>query len=140
MCCSRNQCSDNSVLLYRQEGHKMEVAVDSTFMSTSPISPFSLALTTLSNQHIVGRLIVRQLKRRRRILNHVYHSLCQGTIPILTLPKSQLNVALFQLFNQQANVINIVIIRWGVLILSGGCRKFRRSLLCMALQVVTMIE
>jgi hypothetical protein len=121
LCCSRNQCSDNSVLLYRQEGHKMEVAVD--LLHQFP--PISLALT-LSKQHVVGRLIiVRQLKGRRRILNHVYHSLCQGTVPILTLLKSLLNVTLFQLFKRQANVINIMIIRWGVLILSGGYRTFR---------------
>ena len=129
MCCSRNQCSDNSVLLYRHKGHEMEVAVDSTSCLLHRFPPISLALTTLLNQHIVGHL---GLQRRRRILNHVYHSLCLGIIPILTLLKSLLDVALFQLFKRQANVINIVIIRWVVLILSGGCRKFHRSLLCMA--------
>jgi hypothetical protein len=66
---------------------------------------------TLSNQHIVGLLIiVRQLKERRRILNHFYHRLRQGTIPIFTLLEIVLHVALFQLLRGQANIINIIIV------------------------------
>jgi hypothetical protein len=55
-----------------------------------------------------------------------------GTVPILTLLKSLLDVTLFQLLKGQANVINIMIIRWGVLIFSGGWCKLCCSLLCMA--------
>ena len=66
-------------------------------------------------EQVVGCLIIaRQLKGRRRILNHFYHCLCQGTVPILTLLESLLHVALFQQQRACGNkYVPTYVLTWG---------------------------
>jgi hypothetical protein len=57
------------------------------------------------------------------------------------LLKSLLNVTLFQLLKGQANVINIMIIRWGVLIYSlVDAASSTNFFFAWPARVVTMIE
>ena len=121
--CKSNVVSQGVVLnttveqIYRLGEDNCNDGLDAIFALL--IIPFSLSNTV--NGLVI---VIRGLEQRQRILNHLNHCLGQGTILILTLLKSPCDVALFQLLKGQASVINIMIIRWGMTILSGGCCKF----------------
>jgi hypothetical protein len=73
--------------------------------------------------NLISAIIIR-LKPRRRICYHVNECLCQGTIPIVTLLKSLLEITTFHLLKGQAMVINIMVIRWRMIIFLCGCHNF----------------